>query len=122
MRDVNGVEENPGGLRNYGGWNDPKDYVSWIVDVKQAGEFVVTLTYACPPGREGSEVAVSFDGEAPLPAMTENTGGWHEFRTVELGTVELPAGKVTIALKVTHKAQDAVMDVESLVLTPKKAK
>jgi len=107
------------GLDNIGYWVEPSDWVSWDVKISGAGAFDVDLTYACPDGNDGSEFAVEVAG-GKVEGKVEATGSWSEFKTFRVGslTVEKP-GRYTLSVKPTKMPGYAVMNLRSVVLTPR---
>lgn len=103
---------------NVGYWTDPKEYVEWFVQPKEAGAFRVELSYACEAGYGGEYTLAA--GEENLKGRSEPTGGWSAYRTVPLGTIRLPAGKTSLTLRPTGSFQKALMNLRSIRLTPEK--
>ena len=111
-----------GGLRhqpdrnNLGGWTEMADYPEWqLVNVK-AGTYAVEFTY----GSTNPGVVFTIEaGGAKLNGTTGNTGGIKIYKPHALGTLTLPAGKVTLAVK-PGEFRGAVMNFRLLRLTPRK--
>jgi len=105
-------------IGNIGFWTDASDWVSWTAKTAAAGSYRVELAYACDNGSGGSEFVVAL-GDQKLTGKVQETGGWGNFVTVDLGTLKLAAGANDIAVKPTSKPGPAVMNLRSLVLTPR---
>ena len=113
------VEQKPGAKGpNVGHWRNPKDYVSWALEVAQGGEFDVQITYSCAKGAGGSGFTVEV-GDQKLVAASEETGSWGTFKSFPLGRIKLAkAAKVTLAVR--PKAKWKVIGLQSIVLRPVK--
>lgn len=115
-------------------WTTTDDTISWLLDVRTAGSYRVSIDYTCPLAEVGSTVELSFK-DARLRGKV--TPGWDpplhtnqdtlprpavesqmkDFRTLELGTVNLPAGTAPLTLKGTDIPGASVMDFRRLTLT-----
>ena len=103
-----------------GFWMNPKDWVSWDFHAAAAGEFAVSLTYACEAGSGGStcEIAV---GDAKLAGTIRETGSWTKFATVRLGKLKLAKpGRATLTVKPKTRPGLAVMNLRAIKLVPVK--
>ena len=98
-----------------GFWTKPEDWASWDFDVRKAGKYEVEVQQGCAGG--GSEVAVEIAGQT-LKFTVENTGHFQQMIVRTIGTVDLPAGKQTLAVKPQNKQGPAVMDLRRVVLRP----
>lgn len=108
---------------NFGRWTLASDYATWSVAVAKPGSYKVQATYAATGGGKKWAVALetSTDNErktlATVAAQTNGTGGWDQFKTFDLGTLQIPAaGKYEI----TARGMDAapMVNLESIQLTP----
>jgi alpha-L-fucosidase len=102
-----------------GYWTNASDYVTWVCSVPAAGKYNVSVTFACENGSDSSAYTVSA-GKSSVAGKVQGTGSWTAFQEKSLGTLELPAGKTTIAVKVTSKPGYAVMNLRQVKLTPVK--
>jgi alpha-L-fucosidase len=110
--------ERGGGKDNIGFWLNPEDWVEWRFRMKTPGTFRVEVTYACDTGAEGTGYAVVVGNEW-VTGRVETTGSWTEFRTDDLGTVEIPeAGDYRLAVKPLVMPRYAVMNLQSVRLLP----
>jgi alpha-L-fucosidase len=100
-----------------GYWTQPGDTVSWKASVEQAGRYEVGVTYACEKGAGGSEFTVAC-GREKVAGVVRETGSWTEFRTVSLGTVEVPAGTQTLTVSAQKMPGFAVMNLRGITLRP----
>lgn len=114
--------ESGGGHDNIGFWTNPQDYVTWELEVKVAGDYGVTVTYACQPGNEGAEFTISLGrrGAEGLPkGRVEATGSWTDFKTVALGKLaNVRPGRYTLTVRPTSMPRGAVMNLKEVRLTP----
>jgi alpha-L-fucosidase len=101
-----------------GSWTNPQDYVTWLVNAPRAGRYKVEVSYACPPGSEGSRFSVGVEGGDTLSGTVKATKGERDFRTEALGEIQLPAGIETVAVRVTALGRDAAMHLHEVRLLP----
>lgn len=99
---------------NLGGWTSPSDFPQWqLVNVK-AGTYQVEFTY----GSTNPGVAYTIEaGGQKLAGKTRHTGGIKTYKPFKVGTLALPAGKVTLVIR-PGKFKGALMNFRLLRLTP----
>jgi alpha-L-fucosidase len=79
-------------------WTSPEDTVTWHLDVTSPGTFLVSVTYSAREEWLGKAWTVSV-GSQRLTAQVEHTGDWYEYKTFEIGTIDLPEpGRYTIQI------------------------
>ncbi len=100
-----------------GFWVKAEDWADWEFDVKTAGKYEVEVQQGCGKGSGGAEVAVEVGGTT-LKFIVQDTGHFQNMILRTIGTVELPAGKSTLAVKPQTKPGAAVMDLRRVVLHP----
>jgi alpha-L-fucosidase len=106
-------------LRNQGpdefltDWRNPGWFLEYLVKTDRADAWRVTAEVAAAQPAKLTIVS----GEDSAPASVEATGGDSAWKTVELGTIELPAGEATIALKPVSEGWKG-LSVRRLTLTP----
>jgi len=100
-----------------GFWTKPEDWADWEFDVPAAGKYEVEVTQGCGKGSGGAQVAVEVAGTT-LKFTVQETGHFQNFIQRTIGTIELPAGKATLAVKPQTKPGGAVMDLRRVVLRP----
>jgi alpha-L-fucosidase len=89
--------ENRGGQPNIGFWDIAAENVSWTIRVDKAGEYGLSMTYATP--NSGVEIVGEAGGES-LTCKLDATGGWEDFRVVDIGKVNIKnAGNVVVTLR-----------------------
>ena len=102
---------------NLGYWLDPAEFASWPIAGQRAGKYRVIAELGCKNESAGAKAVVAC-GDARVDFTVEGTGGWQEYRTVELGTIEIPAGNSAISIHAKTKPGEAVVNVRSLKLVP----
>jgi arylsulfatase A-like enzyme len=115
-------------------WTSPADSMVWELDLHTAGTYAVSIDYTCPLADAGSLIELSFQGTAiagrvqpgwdpplytnqdtlPRPAGESQM---KEFRTLELGQVQLPQGRGPLTLRAIEIPGASVMDVRRVTLT-----
>ncbi len=112
------TETKGNGEPSIGFWTDAKDYVKWPVLLTKPGTYNVDATWACAPGAEGSEVALSI-GDEQYPTTVVATQGWDDFVTETAGQIEITkTGPVDFVLKAQSMPHGAVVNLRSIVFKP----
>ena len=78
--------EERGGQSNIGFWDKPGDWISWKVNIARPGKYTVSAATATV--NPGATVAVEV-AQGSLAAEIPRTGDWGEFKTTELGQIEI---------------------------------
>lgn len=105
-----------------GYWIDEKDWAEWVFEAGMPGKFKVSVVQGCGTGNGGSEVAVLVNDQT-LKFTVEDTGGFQEWKTLEIGEVEIKhAGEQKLAIMPLKKSAKAVMDIQKIFLEPVAAK
>ena len=105
--------------KNLGWWSSEEDRAEWTLVIATPGKYAVALDYACDRTSAGNELTVSAAGKS-LRGKVAASGTWDDYRTWELGTLELPAGEVTLVIRSAGPIQGALIDLRGLKLTPVK--
>ena len=101
---------------NLGAWVRPNDYCAWNLERVKAGTYAAEFSYGSTnPGVDYTIVA----GSQQLAGKTQHTGGIKTYKAHRIGTIALPGGKVTLAIK-PGKFRGAIMNFRLLTLTPVK--
>ena len=79
------------GKDNLGYWMDPAEWAEWKFQIGAPGTFAVTADIAAA-GSGWFEIGV---GNEKLKGVAPNTGSYTSFRTVELGSIKIPAAGLT---------------------------
>lgn len=104
-----------------GFWVHPEDWAEWDFHVSMPGKFKVSLVHGCGNKSGGSEVALLTSNDQVLKFTVKETGGFQNWETLELGTVELSEeGSHSVAIQPLNKPGAAVMDIRKVLLTPVK--
>ena len=109
--------------------------MTWDIDIHTAGDYDVTIDYACPEADAGATVELRF-GEAKTTGKV--TPGWYprllddqdrasrkgesymrDFHTLTLGTISLPANRGLLTLRALDIPGQTVMEVRRVNLTLK---
>jgi alpha-L-fucosidase len=109
-------EEAQGGRPNIGFWDNPKDWASWKVNVKQPGKFKVTTS--CATVHPGVSLTVEVVGQK-LPAKVPQTGAWDKFQEFEVGMLEIKeAGEQAVNVLPSDPQTWKPINLRLVVLTP----
>lgn len=106
-------DESESGFLGY--WVDAGDYPSWTFSPAIAGLYEAELTFSLPPDCDLSEIAIEC-GDAKLKLRLHATGSWTAYKTSRVGTLRLPAGPNTLAIRSVKKTGGAVMNVRTIAL------
>ncbi|HLL90868.1 MAG TPA: carbohydrate-binding protein [Tepidisphaeraceae bacterium] len=82
------------------GFTQAGEWMEYTVSVADAGSYALSVMYATPdPGRR---IQLSLGGDKPLvsPIQFAPTAGWDDLKTMQAGTVTLPAGDSVIRVTV----------------------
>jgi len=86
-----------GGKANIGAWDDPKEWVSWKLEIDKPGTYEITAL--CSSSRKENEFEVEIAGQK-LAGKAPKTPSWDDFENVKLGKVEIKeAGKLELAVR-----------------------
>lgn len=99
-------------------WSDPKDRVTWQVDVPKAGRYYLNVAYGCQPGHEGGEYAIEINGQT-VTAKAEATASWRDRRPFRAGVADITeAGPVQVVLRTVKQENGPVFDFQRISLVP----
>ena len=94
--------ETRGGLPDIGYWENGDDWVSWTVQIPEAGTFSVSAEIATP--NADGEIAVEAGG-GTVSARAPMTGDWGRFQTVDLGQIQIKqTGDLVVKVRAKAKA------------------
>lgn len=100
-----------------GYWTD-KASATWWLDIPKAGTYRVSITQACTDADAGTAYTVRI-GDQKLKATARATGDWVEFKTFDLGEIQLAApGRIEVTIAPDQKPAFAVMNLRSIQLVP----
>jgi len=104
---------------NIGFWNNADTWVSWDVVIGRPGAYAVQVTYALDKKHGGGEFELSV-GDGSLTHVVESTGGWGNFVTKDLGTLQIrEAGPATIAVRPLRIKAPGLVNLQAVRLTLK---
>jgi hypothetical protein len=99
-----------------GHWGNSSDYVTWLVDVRRPGTFLVEMQYACEKGSGGSTLDVVI-GDKSFRLVSRETGTWRDYRRVRLGWVRIASlGRYPIAVRPSAASPWKAVSLKSLAL------
>ncbi len=115
-------------------WTDKNDSITWGVQVATAGEYAVTLYYACPEKDVGSTLELRFGDSLLRTTITEShdppiigaaedkvvrqESYEKDFKPVNIGTIELEEGNGTLNLSAPEIPGDQAIEFRLLTLRP----
>ena len=105
--------------QNIGYWLDTTANAMWPISIGRSdgGMYIATAEIACADAAAGAEIRLEVDGgEAALDMKVPATGGWQEYRVIEIGRLTLPVGDHRVVLRALSKPGEAVVNVRSIVL------
>jgi arylsulfatase A-like enzyme len=102
-----------------GFWVRQQDFASFEITVEKEGPYNLSIVQGCGKGSGGAKVAFDVAG-SKLEYTVLETGGFQNWATREVGTVNLKPGRATITVKPLTKPGVAVMDLQEMTLTPAK--
>ena len=105
------------GVEDVGWWDFDTQWLSWEIDIEKSAEYRVLLRYS-RPGSSSVKLDLA-GGETVLHAAAAATGGWKQWKSIDLGCIDLPAGKgQTFTLKAIDPPGKGVINFAGLELVP----
>ena len=98
-----------------GYWTRVEDWAQWQFELPAPGRFRVEALQGCGKGSGGAEVDV-WVGDQRLAMTVQDTGGFQNFVTRDLGTIQLDAGRHTLSVRPRTRPGIAVMDLREVRL------
>jgi alpha-L-fucosidase len=102
---------------NLGYWLDAAAFATWPLVVERAARYRVVAELACQDASAGAACSLGC-AAGKLSFRVVGTGGWQDYRSVDLGTLDLPAGRHEIELRAVDKPGEAVLNLRALRLLP----
>ncbi len=103
-----------------GFWKHKEDWAEWVFEVSTPGTFEVILHYGSGAGNVGNRAALLVN-EHTFEFDIADTGGYQNWREIQVGTVELTTkGENKIAIIPLDLKGGALMDVQKVILHPVK--
>ena len=109
------VLEQPYG--NLGMWRGEDDLAVWQVAIPSAGEYQVSIEWACERGTAGNPAQVS-TRDGALRFKVESTGTWDQYKTATIGKIRLQAGIQRIRLQPAGPVSQFLIDLRKIILVP----
>ena len=98
-------------------WTEPEDYIDWVIEVKEAGNFKVNISYAASGDAEGRPYEIINGDESVKSSVI--SGGDYNYYDFPIGYLNFPkAGKYTIRMKPSSSGDTYLMYLRSLTLLP----
>lgn len=114
-------------------WVNEEDVITWTSEVGESGRYQVDIEYACPKADVGSTIELSFNNsklkgkivEAHDPPIRGGENDRDErqesyvkdFKTMNLGVIDLKKGKGELTLRALKMAGSQVMEFRLIMLT-----
>jgi alpha-L-fucosidase len=105
---------------NIGYWTNVKDTISWYARIDKLGPYTVDLEYSLGGPPPGSEISIDFGKDQSILVKLPPGKDFLDFRTINVGTIDLLPVELTITVRPTKKTGVAVMDLRQIRLTPAK--
>lgn len=102
---------------NLGYWSSPEDRAAWDFSAPAAGEYKVSLDFACDASAAGNTLVLSVAGQK-LTYKVPSTGSWDTYQGKEIGRVKLAKGPVELTIASEGAVQGALIDLRSVKLQP----
>jgi pectin methylesterase-like acyl-CoA thioesterase len=99
---------------NIGFWSDTDTSFEWSSNV-QPGTYKLALTYGLDGAQAGSELAVSV-GDKSFKLTPPATGGWGDYKTVEVGEVEIKVPNTPISVSALSQKGDFILNLREVTL------
>ena len=113
------IEKKGNNPHNIGYWTNKDDKAVWHGTVEKGGKFTVEVEYSLDKRAEGAEYVIELNDKS-IRVKPEVTGTWLDFKTITVGEVELPVGKLKLVVRGEKKPGQAVLDLRGVRLIPKK--
>ncbi len=101
-----------------GNWKNTAIKVEWTFTMQKPGKFRVRAWYGCPASEIGSVFTITVNNQS-LKGTTEATTGWEDYRSFNLGLIEIStAGENKLVLEVNSIRHAQAMSLQKVVLRP----
>jgi hypothetical protein len=111
------IEKKGANPHNIGYWTNKDDKAIWQATLDKGGKFAVEVEYSLDKKAEGAEYVIELNDKS-IHVKPEVTGTWLDFKTVTVGDIELPAGKLKLVVRGEKKPGQAVLDLRGVTLKP----
>lgn len=100
------------------GFRDEGDQAEWSAVVKRPGLYEVDLVYASQGAKDKSESCTMTIGDQELHADTLHTRGRENYQVLTVGNLTLPAGNITVRIRLSEPARGSMLRLRSIRLIP----
>ena len=100
---------------NLGWWSREDDRAVWSLELPRAGRYRIVLDYACHDDTAGNKFLLRAAGKQ-LVGQVAGTGTWDDYRQVEIGALDLPAGAAELEIRSAGRPKDALFDLRGVQL------
>ena len=105
-----------GEARNIGWWQNPTDFASWKFKGAKPGTYHIFIDMGSQTS--DSELTIEVASER-MNARSEDTGGWDQYQSVDVGTISIKDGGITtINVKPRSAETWKPINIRSVRLTP----
>jgi hypothetical protein len=101
---------------NIGYWTNTDTRFTWTANV-QPGTYKIALIYGLDAAQAGSELEVTA-GDKRFKLTPPATGGWGNYKTVEVGEVEIKQPKTPVTVSALSQKGDFIMNLRGIKLVP----
>ena len=98
-------------------WTGPNDSITWRVLVSQAGVYHIRISYSARPEAKGDGYQIEV-GDQVITASVEATGEAYQYKTFELKSIPLKAGRYTVRIAPASEHNHNLMYLSSVDLVP----
>ena len=102
---------------NIGFWNQSDEFVKWLIEVPESGDYEVLVDYACPDVAAENTCRLNSSNQT-LRATVATTGSWDEYRELSIGILELKKGAASIRFGAEAEINGWLMDLRAITLRP----
>jgi hypothetical protein len=103
------------------GWFTNLDRVEWDVEVEQEGVYNAELVWSVSDEEAGNEFLLEA-GKQKLIGIIDPSGSWETFKSKNIGTIKLKAGRQKIVFKSNKPSVKAgMLDLREIKLSPVKS-
>lgn len=102
---------------NIGFWSNTGTQFAWQANL-QPGVYRVSLNYALDGAQAGSEIQVKV-ADKVVKFTPAATGGWGDYKAVEVGEVEVKGGPTPVTVSALSKKGDFILNIREVTLSKK---
>lgn len=106
------------GFDAIGWWTSEHDRARWTLVLDRPGTYRVEWDYSVSPEAAGNIWQIEIGGKEVLSGTVVSTGSWETFKTVALGTVDLPAADNQVVVRSKGPVKGALLDLRAVRFVP----